>query len=123
MAKPRAFSVPCLAAQCFQPVDTGPHEGQAHPSTPEPSSLHGEQQQPPRQADVHTVFFTVPQTLECLAWETDQEARPGSHGAGCSLAPHWQLTLAVYNLRRGHATPHHMARKPLQVIPTVLFIN
>lgn len=43
--------------------------------------------------------------------------------AGCSLASHWQLTLAVYNLGRGHATPHHTAQKSLQVIETVLFIN
>lgn len=109
MVRPGAFALPCMAAPCFQPVVTGTHEGLEHTSTPMPSSLHGEQQQQqPRQADVHTVFFIVPQTLECVAWETDQEDRPDSHGAGCSLASHWQLTVAVYNLRTGEDMPCHI---------------
>lgn len=85
--------------------------------------LHREQQQQPRQMPTLNSSYRQPRHLGCVAWEADQKARPGSHRAGFSLAPHLQLTLTAWNLKKGYATPHHTAQIALHVVPIALFIT
>lgn len=116
----RQGSVCQPSSLCIYQLQQSTGETVAMPRSP----LKEQGWQQPMQAGVHsTVFMPAAQAFGCIAWEANDTDRPGSPGAGCNLPWHLQLTLTIYNLKRGSTTPHHKAQTSLHVVLIVLFIN